>query len=308
MAHKTLVGGTAYDITGGKCLVDGTGYSIKKGRTLVGGTGYDVNFAPPSLEDMTWAEIKAISTAGEAENYWAVGDTKSITLNGTVGNGATYTDLVIDAYIVGFNHNSAREGGNRIHFKIGKINGVDVALVDGKYGSTFTAKYFFLWNYDSTNGTKNIGGWESSSIRKVILGSQQKSPVLKSLMSCLPSDLRSAMKSVTKYTDNVGNGTTVSSNVTATTDYLWLPSEFEIRGVRTYANTAEKNYQAQYDYYKAGNSKVHYKHDNISTACAIWTRSVVSGNAERSVTISVKGAANREYCNKVRSISPIFAV
>jgi hypothetical protein len=45
MAHKTLVGGTAYDTKGGKCLVGGTGYGIKKGRTLVGGTGYDISFA-----------------------------------------------------------------------------------------------------------------------------------------------------------------------------------------------------------------------------------------------------------------------
>lgn len=45
MAHKALVGGTAYDTKGGRCRVSGTNYSIKKGRTLVGGTGYDVNFA-----------------------------------------------------------------------------------------------------------------------------------------------------------------------------------------------------------------------------------------------------------------------
>jgi hypothetical protein len=49
MAHKTLVGGTAYDTKGGKCLVGGTGYSIKKGRTLVGGTGHDVSFAPETI-------------------------------------------------------------------------------------------------------------------------------------------------------------------------------------------------------------------------------------------------------------------
>lgn len=41
-AHKTLVGGTAYEVKGGKCLVNGTVYSIKKGRTLIGGTGYDI--------------------------------------------------------------------------------------------------------------------------------------------------------------------------------------------------------------------------------------------------------------------------
>lgn len=44
MAHKTLVGGTAYEIKGGKALVGGTAYDIKKGRTLVGGTGYDISF------------------------------------------------------------------------------------------------------------------------------------------------------------------------------------------------------------------------------------------------------------------------
>ena len=44
MAHKTLVGGTAYEIGGGRTLVGGTGYSIDKGRTLVDGTAYDISF------------------------------------------------------------------------------------------------------------------------------------------------------------------------------------------------------------------------------------------------------------------------
>lgn len=49
MAHKTLVGGTAYETKGGKCMVGGTGYSLKKGRTLVSGTGYDVIFGSASI-------------------------------------------------------------------------------------------------------------------------------------------------------------------------------------------------------------------------------------------------------------------
>ena len=44
MAHKALIGGAAYEISGGKTLVGGTAYSIDKGKTLVGGTGYDVSF------------------------------------------------------------------------------------------------------------------------------------------------------------------------------------------------------------------------------------------------------------------------
>lgn len=41
-AHKTLVGGTAYTVKGGKCMVNGTVYNILKGRTLIDGTGWDI--------------------------------------------------------------------------------------------------------------------------------------------------------------------------------------------------------------------------------------------------------------------------
>lgn len=44
MAGKTLINGTAYDISGGKTLVDGTAYSIAGGKTLVSGTSYDISF------------------------------------------------------------------------------------------------------------------------------------------------------------------------------------------------------------------------------------------------------------------------
>ena len=50
MGHKTLIGGTAYDIKGGKTLINGTAYDIKKGVTLIGGTGYDISFGAEPLE------------------------------------------------------------------------------------------------------------------------------------------------------------------------------------------------------------------------------------------------------------------
>ena len=45
MAHKTLIGETTYEISGGKTLVDGTAHEIKNGKTLVGETVYEVGFA-----------------------------------------------------------------------------------------------------------------------------------------------------------------------------------------------------------------------------------------------------------------------
>lgn len=43
-SHKTLVSGTAYEITGGKVLVSGTAYDISIGKTMVDGTVYDIEF------------------------------------------------------------------------------------------------------------------------------------------------------------------------------------------------------------------------------------------------------------------------
>lgn len=45
MAHKTLIGGTTYDITGGKAMVSGTAYSIAGGKTMVSGTAYDISLS-----------------------------------------------------------------------------------------------------------------------------------------------------------------------------------------------------------------------------------------------------------------------
>ena len=72
MAHKTLIGGTAYEITGGNTIVNGTAYSIKNGKTLVNGTAYEVEFVSiiefkvgssvyTANKGMTWTEY-AVAT------------------------------------------------------------------------------------------------------------------------------------------------------------------------------------------------------------------------------------------------------
>ncbi len=97
------------------------------------------------------------------------------------------------------------------------------------------------------------------------------------------------MKSVSKYSDNTGGGSDTASYVTATTDWLFLLAEFEYHGKRSYANSAEQNYQKQYDYYKAGNSKVHYRHDNTGAAVNAWTRSAYSGNGNYFCLVNADG-------------------
>ena len=72
MSHKTLIGGAAYEIAGGKTLVNGTSYSIAGGRTLVGGTGYDISFALPAAV-MDLFSSGAIYCAASANGLWVVG-------------------------------------------------------------------------------------------------------------------------------------------------------------------------------------------------------------------------------------------
>ena len=232
------------------------------------------------LNDNSWATIREVSSAGLGANYWAVGDTKSIVLNGAVV-GYTFSNLTVNAFILGFNHNSAKEGANKIHFQIGKIGSTAVALCDSQYNSSGSSAGFRM----NTSNT-NSGGWNGSYMRKTVLGNSNTptNPLANSLMAALPSDLRAVMQPVTKYTDNTGNSSNSSGNVTATTDYLFLLAEFEVFGTRSGANQYEQNSQAQYDYYKAGNSRVAYNHSAVSTAVWWWLRSPsCNGNTFRYV-------------------------
>ena len=57
MAHKTIVGGTAYAIKGGKGMAGGTSFGVKKGKTMVDGTVYEVGFGQAISELAVGASV-----------------------------------------------------------------------------------------------------------------------------------------------------------------------------------------------------------------------------------------------------------
>ena len=257
-----------------------------------------------TLNSNSWATIKAVSDAGQGANYWDVGDTKQITINGKVGN-TNISNLAINVFIIGFNHNASREGSNRIHFKIGKIGNTQVGLCDSEYGNYTSTSGAFTMNTSNTNS----GGWANSHMRKTVLGSDASptSPRANTLLAALPADLRAVMKPITKYSDNTGGGNNTASYVTSTTDYLPLLSEFEYHGTRTYANSAEQNFQQQYAYYQAGNSKVHYKHNATGTAAYAWCRSVYATYTNGFCLVTTSGSAGTSGANDSWAVAPGFA-
>lgn len=286
--------------------------------TITVSVGADTNYTAPSSKTFTvavtlvsktlssnsWAVIKAVSDAGQGANYWSVGDTKRITLNGKVG-AYTFSNFNVDVFILGFNHNSSKEGSNRIHFQIGKVSGKAVALCDSQYNGSGSSAMFHMNSSDS-----NSGGWNGSYMRKTLLGNSNTpaSTLENSLMAALPSDLLAVMKTVTKYTDNTGGGSNSSGNVTATADYLFLLAEFEVLGTRYWANQYEQNSQKQYDYYKAGNSRVAYNHSAVDTAVWWWLRSAYYYYSYYFCGVRTDGGSSNYTADYSAGLRPGFAV
>ena len=282
-----------------------TGGSVSQDVDVVVNQNYDVTLAAanPVLNENSWEDIRAMADTGVAENIWAVGDAKQITLDGTIGI-LTLNNYRPYVYIIGFNHNADLEGSNRIHFLLGKTTasgGKDICLADHRYNSSGTSARFHM-NTSSTNS----GGWEDSYMRNNICGTS-KSMTSGRIMGAIPAVLRNTLKSVTKYTNNTGNSSALSA-VTATTDYFFLLSEYEVFGSITYANTYEKNYQQQYAYYKNGNSKIKYWHDSTGSAIYWWLRSPYASFSNRFVHVHSDGEIASHTAYFSLGFAPAFCV
>ena len=253
----------------------------------------------PVLNNNTWEQIAKASSEGIASTLWNVGDCKEITLNGTVG-ALTFNDYHTYAFIIGFDHNAELEGEHRIHFQLAKTalsGGKDICFVSG-----YSDDSDFYMNTSDTNS----GGWEDSYMRNNILGTS-KTSYSGRFIGVLPSALRNVLKSVTKYTDNTGNSSTSSGAVTATTEYAFLLSEYEVFGSCTYANSNEANRQQQYAYYAAGNSKVKC---NPSTGRNInwWLRSPDRSNSTDFVVVYYTGSVEYYHAHFSLGVAPGFCV
>ena len=245
------------------------------------------------LNENSWKAIKWASENNVGQNYWAVGDCKQITMNGKVSDGLTLTNYSAWVYIIGFNHNTEKEGNGIAFqgFKTAQTGGTDVCLADSGYDSNKTSGTWFNMN----NAQTNTGGWEACLMRKNIM------PLIK---AAFPSDLRAVIKTSTIFTaPNTGD-----IALTATQDEVFLLAEYEVFGARNSASTQEPNYLKQYAYYSAGNSMVKYKHNEASTAAIWWERSPYSGNSSLFCAVASSGSTSINRADFSRGVSPCFKV
>ena len=268
---------------------------------------------PIPLDQASWDYISKQSLAGNAKNIWAVGDCKKIKLNGTASKLSLDTELYV--YILDFDHDSstvdgAKDGITFGTFKTALTGGKDVCLISG-----YADDSDFRMNTTATNA----GGWKNSDMRYNILGSTNiqngdatattaNSPKSNTLMSCLPADLRAVMRPMCVYTDNTGGGPDTASYVTTTIDFLPLLAEFEIHGTQTCANSAEKNNQTQYAYFKNGSSKVKYRHDSQSSTGPWLSRSPCSFSRDHFCYVNDNGGVTHATASLSTGVAPAFKV
>lgn len=136
--------------------------------------------------------------------------------------------------------------------------------------------------YDETkqmnSSNTNSGGWQNSAMRTTHLPA---------ILNMMPAEVKAAIRDVQKKS-SAGNQ---SSSIQTTNDKLFLLSEIEIFGSTTYSFAGEGK---QYDYYKAGNSKV----KNLSGGAYYWwERSPYSSNSAFFCFVGSNGVASANYAS-----------
>ena len=153
--------------------------------------------------------------------------------------------------IVGKNHDTYTAGG---------IAPLTFGLHDC-YGTTYPM------NSSSTNST----GWD---------GSKMRTETLTAILAKMPVNIQNGIKAVNKLTATSGT----SSTITTASDKLFTFSEMEVYGSATYSFSGEGK---QYDYYKAGNSKV----KKIGGGPSIWwLRSPRKNDSSRFCAVDQRGS------------------
>ena len=181
-----------------------------------------------------------------------------------VADGTCYKDMEINGTnyridIIGKNHDDYADGS-------------------GKAPLTFQMHDCYTTTYPMNATKTNVGGWQSCQMRT------QTMPALKSL---LPAEVQAGFRAVNKLT-SAGNQ---SSSIVTTSDDLFLLSEIEIFGSTTYSFAGEGK---QYDYYKAGNSKVK---NRSGSAYYWWGRSPYSSGSAYFCVVDSNGDTGANGAN-----------
>ena len=196
---------------------------------------------------------------------------------------ACHKNQVPETWVVGNQKAMMINGADYVIDIIGK-NHDDYADGSGKAPLTFQLHDCYADRKMMNGGNTNSGGWTSCDMR---------STHLPAILALMPTEVQNGIQEVNKLTSEGSRSTTIST----TADKLFLLSEIEIFGSVRYSKSGEGT---QYDYYKAGNSKV--KKYN-GRADVWWERSPRGSHSTFFCNVNSDGTANYGYASSAYGVA-----
>ena len=255
-----------------KTLINGTAYTVKGGKCLVNGTVYSIKKGRTLIDgtgyDITFAPpYDPVFANNTWEQIIAACHNNEVPDTWKVADQKPMTingvDYQID--IIGKNHDDYSDGS-------------------GKAPLTFQLHDCYKLKKAMHNTTTNSKGWSRCDMRETNL------PII---LKQMPTEVQSGIREVNKLTSE-------SRTIVTTADKLFLLSEIEIFGSDKNSGKGEGT---QYNYYKAGNSKVK---NYIDSAIEWWERSPYNGNKRFYCCVNYEGASISRSANVVSGVPFAF--
>ena len=260
------------DLTAHKTLVNGTAYTVKGGKCLVNGTVYSIKKGRTLIGGTGYdITFKPSYDPVFANNTW-----EQIIA-------ACHNNEVPDTWKVA-DHKPMTINGVDYQIDIIGKNHDDYSDGSAKAPLTFQLHDCYKLKKAMHNTTTNSKGWSRCDMRETNL------PII---LKQMPTEVQSGIREVNKLTSE-------SRTIVTTADKLFLLSEIEIFGSDENSGKGEGT---QYNYYKAGNSKVK---NCIDSAIEWWERSPYNGNTRFYCCVNYKGASISRSANVVSGVPFAF--
>lgn len=243
-------------------VISGATVTATKGSLSVSGTSVNGTCTLTVPEAGTWSVSATLGGQTSNTRNVSVVDSYAVALNFLKDNfadndwsdiiAACHSGSVPSTWVVGNSKMMTINGKSYKVDIIGKNH--DTYTAGGTAPLTFQLHDCYGEAKNMNRSSTNRGGWTSCAMR---------STHLPAILALMPTEVQNGIREVNKLT-SAGD---YSSTINTTSDKLFLLSEVEIFGSTSYSEAGEGT---QYDYYKAGNSKVKKRN---GSAAGWWERS-----------------------------------
>ena len=273
----------------------GAAVTATKGSKTVSGTaGTDGTCTLELSEAGEWSVTSSLNGNSNTQTVLIGMQTVDIRLPGSVFANNSWETIIAacrsgsvpGSWAVGDSKAMTINGANYQIDIIGK-NHDDYADGSGKAPLTFQMHDCYATAKVMNSSNTNKGGWTSCAMR---------STHLPAILALMPTEVQNGIREVSKLTSAGNRSTTINT----TADKLFLLSEVEIFGSTTYSAEGEG---MQYDYYKAGNSKVKKRN---GSAADWWERSPFASDSMVFCMVSSDSYAGGHNASTIDAVAFAF--